>query len=72
MTCIRMNGMIVCVSPFYRLRLADGRCVFMEWHSFCGPTFYRDRNCRRMIEDWYEDTLICDAIDWFVKREYKA
>lgn len=72
MTCIPFAGCIICVSPFYRLRLADGRCVFMEWHSYLGPTIYRDRACRRDIEDWYDDALICKQIDWFQKRGCKA
>jgi len=72
MTCIRTLGGIVCISPFFRLPLADGRHVFMDWHSYCGPTFYRDRNSLRVIEDWYEDPLICAALDWFVKRGERA
>ena len=62
----------VCFSPFYRLRLEDGTCVFMDWHSYCGPTFYRDRAQNRPIEDWYEFPLICKALDWFVERGHRA
>lgn len=51
MTCVRIPGGIVCLSPFFRLRLADGSCVFMEWHNYCGPTFFRDRAARRMIDE---------------------
>lgn len=45
MTCHRIADGIICVSPFYRLPLSDGTHVFMEWHSYLGPTFFRDRAC---------------------------
>lgn len=72
MTCIRLHSAIVCVSPFFRLPLADGTRVFMDWHSYCGPTFYRDRLQNRLIDDWWESPLICEALDWFCKRGNRA
>lgn len=72
MTCLRIPGGIICLVPFYRLRLEDGRYVFMEWHSYLGPCFYKDKNQCRMIDDWYEDPLTCKALDWFVGRGKKA
>ena len=48
----------------YRLRLEDGTCVFVLWHNYCGPTVYRDLAWNRPIEDWWENKMICDAIDW--------
>lgn len=72
MTCIRIAGGIVCVQPFYRLPLADGRRIFMDWHSFCGPTFYHDKNANRPIADWWESPMICQALDWFQQRGNKA
>lgn len=50
----------------YRLRLNDGRYIFMTWHPYCGPTFFRDKYESRWIEDWYEDKQI------FVKRARSA
>lgn len=58
--------------PFFRLRLADGTCVFLEWHNYVGPTFYRDRACVRSIDEWYDNPLICAALDWFIERGKKA
>ncbi len=43
MTCIRIHGGIMCVSPSFRLPLADGTRVYMAWNHYCGPIFYRDR-----------------------------
>jgi len=63
---------IVCTTPFYRLPLADGRRVFLEWHSYCGPTFYHDRSAGRVIWEWWENELICDALKWFCDRGHRA
>jgi hypothetical protein len=52
----------------WRLPLASGGRVFMEFHSYLGPSFFRDHACRREIETWYEDPEICAALDWFVQR----
>lgn len=52
----------------FRLPLASGGRVFMEWHSYFGPTFYRDRACRREIDGWWEQPEICDALEWFQDR----
>ena len=72
MTCIRIEHGIVCLSPLYRLPLADGARVFMAWHDYLGPTFFHDRNEQREIETWYENPLICDALDWFCKSGHRA
>lgn len=72
MTCILMFGGIVCISPSFRLPLSDGSRVYMDWHNYCGPTFYRDKNERRIIENWYENPLICAALDWFQARGNRA
>ncbi|MFV7439662.1 hypothetical protein ACLPJF_22085 [Pseudomonas vlassakiae] len=72
MTCVPIGVGYVCFSPAHRLRLADGTCVYLNWHSYLGPTFYRDRCEQREIEDWYENPLIVDALDWFCKRGHRA
>lgn len=72
MTCIRIERGFICGSPSYRLPLVDGRRVFMSWHRYCGPMFFLDRYENREIVDWYEDKLICDALNWFLDRGQKA
>ena len=56
----------------WRLPLASGGRVFMEFHSFTGPYFFRDHACEREIEDWYEDAEIVAALDWFCARGKRA
>lgn len=73
MSCTRLrSGGFICRSPSFRLRLADGSCVFMNWHHFCGPTLYRDRAETREIENWYDIPLIEKAVDWFILRGQRA
>lgn len=59
-------------SPWYRLRLNDGRYVYMEWHNYCGPSFWRDKWLSREIDKWWDDPAMCAAVDWFCKRGCKA
>lgn len=68
MTCIRIPGGFACCYPDYRLRLNDGGYVFMAWHNYCGPTFYKDKLMTREINKWWDNKLICDALDWFTGR----
>lgn len=56
----------------WRLPLAGGGRVFMEWHNYFGPTFWRDRACTREIATWYEDPEICAALEWFQGRGNRA
>ncbi|WP_238066547.1 hypothetical protein [Pseudomonas shirazica] len=55
-----------------RERLADGTRVLMSWHNYLRPMFFRDRHEQREIEDWYENPLIYDALDWFCERGHRA
>lgn len=52
----------------FRLRLASGTHVYVEWHRYLGPAFFRDRKCTREIEQWYEQPEICEALEWFQAR----
>lgn len=72
MTCIRIEHGFICGSPFFRLPLADGTRVFMSWHNYLGPIFFRDRYERREIENWYENPRIIEALDWFCNRGHRA
>ena len=56
----------------WRLPLGTGGRVFMEWHHYFGPSFWRDRACTREIVTWYEDPEICAALEWFQGRGNRA
>ena len=74
MTCIDIGNGFVCVNTnrYNRLRLSDGGYVYMDWHSYLGPTFYKDRAAMRELEEWYEDDNIVSALTWFVERGNKS
>ena len=73
MTCLRIPNGIICVGkPSIRLRLLDGSYVFMEWHHYSGPMFFKDKANIREIENWYDFPLLVKAQDWFIKRGKKA
>ena len=63
-----MNIIHISYGPTYRLRLADGTCVYMNWHNYLGPEFYHDKCEKRPIADWWENKLICDQLNWFCGR----
>lgn len=69
MPCVPINRGIVCgFNPMHKLRLADGTRVFMEWHRYCGPFFFKDKACNREFVDWHEYPLVVDALNWFIDR----
>ena len=72
MPCVNLGNMIICTSPVHKLRLSDGRSVWMESHGYCGPLFYRDRKLIREIEEWWEDGFIIEAFDWWNGRGRKG
>jgi len=73
MTCVKLNSITtVCINPFYKLRLDNGDHVFMEWHKYLGPTFYKDKKSNREITNWWDNQLIIKAFSWFIGRGNKA
>lgn len=54
MGCTIYTNTIVCnhTAGTYRLPLADGTRVYMDWHEYLGPIFFRDKQCIREIEYW--------------------
>jgi hypothetical protein len=71
MTCLTINH-ICCLTKFYRLRTFDGGYVFLDWHDYLGPDFYRDRKANRPIRDWWKDDGILRALEWFLWRDHTA
>jgi hypothetical protein len=44
----------------------------MEWHSYMGPMFFKDKACEREIVEWWTNPRIIEALDWFCHRGHKA
>lgn len=75
MTCKRIPNGIVCgnFDPANKFVLEDGRIVYMEWHNFMGPMFFKDADCTEDIIEWYDDPMICAKLDEYMKeRQYES
>ena len=72
MPCVKFGNSIICVVHYCRLRLQDGRYIYMEYHNYLGPQFYLDRNASRSVDDWWDDPYIVEALEWFESRGKKA
>ena len=68
MACVRIQNGFICRCNYHKLRLQDGNRVFMHWHCYLGPVFYKDKDMVRQIDDWDERPLIVNAFNWFLNR----
>lgn len=70
MTCIRIPGGIMCINPHGRLKLGN-KYVWVEFHEYCGPTFYRDQAWTKLYEPADENDPIWPLFSEWLKK-YKA
>jgi hypothetical protein len=71
MTCIRFAGGIICVNPWGRLHIGN-RYIWVDFHEYCGPTFFTDRYMNTIYEPADENDPVWDAFyDWHKKYEAK-
>ena len=70
MTCMRIgSNAIVCVSPWGRLKVGN-RYVWVDFHPYCGPSFYTDANMSRMYDPVDEkDPVWPEFTKWLDKHE---
>ena len=69
MTCIQFGGGIVCISPWKRLHVGN-RYIMMEFHSYCGPTFFTDRDCTQIYEPEDENDPVWPEFNkWYAKYQ---
>lgn len=71
MTCTNFGHGIICHRPIHKLRLDDGRNVWLEFHPYCGPAFFKDRRLQREIENWWDDPAIDRAFGWYYEKYLK-
>ena len=71
--CIRAGDTIICTSPWGRLKVGN-KYVWVDFHSYCGPSFYHDSNMSRLYDPvdehdpiwpvfgvWYDKHLAVEA-----------
>lgn len=58
---------IVCFAP-EATKLMRG--VWMEFHSYLGPTFWRDKDCTKPIHDWCQrPRLVAEFDRWLATQK---
>jgi hypothetical protein len=70
MTCIRIGNGIVCVNPWGRLKLGS-RYVWVDFHEYCGPSFYWDAAETEVYEPADEHDPIWPLFGKWLKK-YRA
>lgn len=69
MTCIRISNWIICVNPRGRVRIGT-RYVWIDYHTYCGPSFWRDRAMTKEYEPNDEhDPIWQEFFKWLEKHE---
>ena len=70
MTCIRFGSGIVCVSPWGRMKVGN-RYVWVDFHEYCGPSFYRDSAMSQVYDPKDESDPVWPQFEkWLAK--YRA
>ena len=68
MPCIPIpSGGFVCTSNWGRLKLVN-KYIWVEYHRYCGPTFWRDANCNDVYEPTDENDPIWPLFDRWIKK----
>lgn len=67
MTCIRFNNAIVCVNPWGRLTVGN-RYVWMDFHEYCGPSFYWDSAMQKVCDPVDESDPVWPEFEKWLKK----
>lgn len=68
MTCIHMgSNAIVCVSPWGRLKVGN-RYVWVDFHPYCGPNFYRDSAMSKLYDPKDENDPVWPEFGKWLKK----
>lgn len=72
MTCIRISSnAIVCVQPWGRMKVG-ARYVWLEFHPYCGPSFFTDSNMTRRYEPKDESDPVWPEFERWLKKHNAA
>jgi hypothetical protein len=67
MTCLRVPNGIICVNPWGRLKVGN-RYVWVDFHPYCGPSFYWDRDMAKTYEPADENDMIWVEFEIWLKK----
>lgn len=69
MSCHRFSGGIICFSPWGRLKLGN-RYVWVDFHEYCGPTFFWNSDMTKMYEPVDDNDPIWAVFEvWLTKYQ---
>ena len=67
MTCTNIGNAIVCTSPYGRLKVGN-RYVWVDYHSYCGPSFTWDAAGNEPYEPEDEHDPVWTEFDKWLKK----
>ena len=70
MTCVTFCNVIVCTSPWGRLKLGN-RYIYLDYHEYCGPSFSWDRDGAKPYIPTETDPIWPLFSAWLEKYEAK-
>lgn len=75
MTCIKIGNGIVCVTQRWGRLHVMNKYIMVDFHPWCGPSFYTDRNMSKVYDPVDENDPVWDEFgkwyDKYLKREGK-
>lgn len=67
--CVRFGNAIVCSSPWGRLKVGN-KYVWVDYHTYCGPSFFHDANQSRLYDPVDENDPVWPVFSaWLEKFE---
>lgn len=69
MTCVKIHNGIICVNPWGRIKVGS-KYVWIDYHTYCGPTFWRDRAMTKIYDPANENDPVWPEFEkWLTKYE---
>ena len=69
MTCTRVGNAIVCTNPWGRLHVGN-KYIMVDFHSWCGPSFYTDRAMNNLYDPVDENDPIWEVFAKWYNTKY--
>jgi len=68
MACIPITNFgFICTNTFGRLHVGN-KYVWVEYHHYCGPTFYKDYNCTKPYDPDYKNDPVWTVFQQWVDK----
>lgn len=71
MTCTHIGNGIICTNPWGRLHVGN-RYIYVDFHEYCGPAFFTDRNWTQIYEPGDENDPVWAEFGKWLKKHQAA